>query len=632
VKVYDGVVEIASTTADATGAWSATATNLGDGAHNFTTTVTDVDGNTSAPSAVRAVRVDSVAPVASPVAAVARDGGAAVGSVTNAKTVTLSGTAEAGAVVKVLDGTREVGTATADASGAWSVAANNLSEGAHNFTTTVTDEAGNASGPSAVRTVTVDTVAPSTPIVAKYTPDTGPVGDGVTSAKAVTLSGTAEAGATVKVLDGTKEVGTATADASGAWSVTTGVLAEGDHAFTTKATDAAGDTGGASAPLSVRIDSRPVITSNGGIKVFEGFKPVTTIKATDSQAGALSYSIAGGADASKFVIDPVTGALAFTAIPDYENPVDAGRNNVYDVTVKVTDADGNSVTQDIAVTVADMRPDPVFGDDAANLFIGRPFAEAIVGYAGVDTVSYELAGAGVTANLATPFSNRGEAAGDLYKSIENLTGSAFNDKLVGDGAANVLDGGAGGDRLEGGGGSDTASYARAASGVTADLTKSANNSGEAAGDTYSSIENLTGSQFADRLVGNSSANVLTGRDGADTLIANAGNDKLIGGLGPDTLNAGAGRDLYAYSAPSEGGDLIQGFVVRDDQIQISASGFKGGLVAGQKLVAGETLYFQHRSGRVHGQGNVPLRYRRPGPVLRCRRVRRGSVGQDRAFR
>ena len=60
-----------------------------------------------------------------------------------------------------------------------------------------------------------------------------------------------------------------------------------------------------------------------------------------------------------------------------------------------------------------------------------------------------------------------------------------------------------------GGSSDTASYARAASGVTADLTKSANNSGEAAGDTYSSIENLSGSQFADRLVGSSSANVLT---------------------------------------------------------------------------------------------------------------------------
>ena len=265
VKVYDGGVVIASTTADATGAWSATASNLGDGAHNFTTTVTDVGGNTSAPSAVRAVTVDSLAPVASPVAAVARDGGAAVGSVTNAKTVTLSGTAEAGAVVKVLDGTREVGTATADASGAWSVAANNLSEGAHNFTTTVTDEAGNAE--RAIGGAHGDGGyggAEHADCCPNITPDTGPVGDGVTSAKAVTLSGTAEAGATVKVLDGTKEVGTATADASGAWSVTTGVLAEGDHAFTTTATDAAGNTGGASAPLSVRIDSRPVITSNGG--------------------------------------------------------------------------------------------------------------------------------------------------------------------------------------------------------------------------------------------------------------------------------------------------------------------------------------------------------------------------------
>lgn len=83
--------------------------------------------------------------------------------------------------------------------------------------------------------------------------------------------------------------------------------------------------------------------------------------------------------------------------------------------------------------------------------------------------------------------------------------------------------------------------------------------------------------------------VRTGGNGLDTLIGNSGDDKLIGGLGADTLNGGAGKDLYVYLAANEGSDLIQGFVVKDDQIQISASGFGGGLVAGQKPIAGVTF-------------------------------------------
>ena len=76
VRVFDHGVLVATTTADASGAWTANATDLADGTHSYTTTVTDGSGNTSATSTVREVAVDATAPVASPVAAVRRTDGA----------------------------------------------------------------------------------------------------------------------------------------------------------------------------------------------------------------------------------------------------------------------------------------------------------------------------------------------------------------------------------------------------------------------------------------------------------------------------------------------------------------------------------------------------------------------------
>ena len=104
--------------------------------------------------------------------------------------------------------------------------------------------------------------------------------------------------------------------------------------------------------------SAPVITSNGGgaragVRVAENRKTVTTVTATDADRGdTRSFSISGGADAAKFRINAHSGALAFVKAPDFEAPTDAGRNNVYDVQVKVTDRGGRSDTQAIAVTVS----------------------------------------------------------------------------------------------------------------------------------------------------------------------------------------------------------------------------------------------------------------------------------------
>ena len=104
----------------------------------------------------------------------------------------------------------------------------------------------------------------------------------------------------------------------------------------------------------------PTITSNGGgdtaaVSIAENTTAVTTVTATDPDAGqTLSYSISGGADASKFTIGSTTGALSFITAPNFELPTDAGGNNVYDVIVQASDGHGGIDTQAIAVTVTDV--------------------------------------------------------------------------------------------------------------------------------------------------------------------------------------------------------------------------------------------------------------------------------------
>ena len=105
-------------------------------------------------------------------------------------------------------------------------------------------------------------------------------------------------------------------------------------------------------------DNAPVITSDGGgatasISIAENTAAVTTVTSTDADAGATAtYSIIGGADAAKFSINSSTGVLNFTSAPDYESPTDIGGDNVYDVTVQVSDGT-NTDSQSIAVTATE---------------------------------------------------------------------------------------------------------------------------------------------------------------------------------------------------------------------------------------------------------------------------------------
>jgi Ca2+-binding RTX toxin-like protein len=123
-----------------------------------------------------------------------------------------------------------------------------------------------------------------------------------------------------------------------------------------------------------------------------------------------------------------------------------------------------------------------------------------------------------------------------------LYGKAGDDLIVADLGNDTLIGGAGNDTLEGALGNDTASYVRSSGGVRANLTTQTSQ-GAAGEDTLITIENLTGSSFADVLVGADDANVLIGGHGGDRLFGRGGADQLAGGAGRDMLEGGGGADL-----------------------------------------------------------------------------------------
>ena len=173
-----------------------------------------------------------------------------------------------------------------------------------------------------------------------------------------------------------------------------------------------------------------------------------------------------------------------------------------------------------------------------DMLAGDDAANRLDGGAGNDWVSYAGSAHGVTLNLAAGTAFDGVAT-DTLVSIEHAVGSGLDDVLTGGAGNTMLAGGAGADSLDGGLGFDPARYDWALIGVTADLADATLNTEEADGDTYTSIEGLVGSAHGDTLGGDAGANALHGL---------AGNDMLNGRGGSDTLVGGAGADRFVFDA------------------------------------------------------------------------------------
>lgn len=158
--------------------------------------------------------------------------------------------------------------------------------------------------------------------------------------------------------------------------------------------------------------------------------------------------------------------------------------------------------------------DLLFGGDGNDVLAGGEGADRLDGGSGVDRVDYSASNEGIdiVLNNSGRKGDGGDAGGDALISIENVTGSAFDDLVTGSSAANRIGTGAGTDVIQG-------------------------------------------------LAGN---DVLSGGAGNDMLIGGSGRDLLIGGTGDDVLSGGADADTFRFTEiRGFGDDVVQDFETRD---------------------------------------------------------------------
>ncbi|QCA05868.1 Ig-like domain-containing protein [Pantoea vagans] len=422
VRVYDNGTLIGSTTSDASGSWSFTpAKAVADGEHAFTADVVNGVGQVSPQSGAWALTVDTAAPAAVADLVITDDVGAVTGALadgdtTDDSTPTLSGTAEAGAVVTVYDGGRAIGSVTADATtGAWSWTPDAaLDDGAHSITVTATDAAGNESPASAAVSVTVDTSGNLIQITS-VTDDAGSVtgniaAGGVTDDATPTVNGTGKAGSVVSVYDGEILLGTATVLSNGTWSLTPATaLAEGAHTLRAVSTDAAGVVSDAvtfSFTLDLTAPAAPAISGAaddvGSVQgeLASGAvsdDPTPTLNGTAEAAstvrvydgGTLLGSVTAGAD----------GAWSFT-------PTSTLKEGAHSFTVTATDAAGNTSPASAAfdLTLDFTAPDATklaitgFADD-----VGEVQGNVVSGSSSDDTTPV-ISGTGTAGDTVTVYS------------------------------------------------------------------------------------------------------------------------------------------------------------------------------------------------------------------------------------
>lgn len=229
--------------------------------------------------------------------------------------------------------------------------------------------------------------------------------------------------------------------------------------------------------------------------------------------------------------------------------------------------------------------DTLNGQGGDDVLFGDAGDDIIDGGAGFDTVYYHHIASNIRVDLAAATVTNSITGNDTLQNIEKImlglgndwaygsskddmingyTGNDFlrgrggNDKLFGHAGDNRFYGDEGDDifytgtvgteSFNGGTGTDSVAYYYSSQAITLNLTDTTQNTGGAAGDSYTGVERFYGSKGHDTMIGDSNDNLLSGYQGNDTLYGGAGHDRIYGYSGGNSLYGEDGDDfLYAGS-------------------------------------------------------------------------------------
>ncbi len=316
--------------------------------------------------------------------------------------------------------------------------------------------------------------------------------------------------------------------------------------------------------------------------LYEGTLP----QATDVDGDTLTYTLK---------TQPLNGTVVVNEDGTYSYTPNQNFYGEESFTYEVSDGELTSEAT-ITLNVANVRDDlTIYGNNHNNVLIGDRIDtgsyDTIYGYNGRDTLK------GLGGN-------------------DTLYGGNGNDTLYGGDGDDILDGGRGVDRMyggsgddivyvdtswweqaDGGAGNDTLSYAHVNHGVTASTTGSLCSFFHFFGSyDISNFENLEGSQYSDKLYGDTSDNSIYGNGGNDTIYGDRGNDILYGEEGRDTLYGGSGEDIFVFDTELSHSniDKIMDFSSNDDTLYLDNEVFA-------KLIEDGTLsaenFVSNTSGR-----------------------------------
>lgn len=194
--------------------------------------------------------------------------------------------------------------------------------------------------------------------------------------------------------------------------------------------------------------------------------------------------------------------------------------------------------------------DTLYGNAEGNRFRAGLGNDYLDGRDGWDIADYLHARSSISINLATGAGDKTVGGVDHLVSIEEIRGGSFNDTILGSTADERLRGNGGNNYLMGGAGNDIVDYAAATRGVSVNLDSGRASNGQGGQDTLAEFEGISGSDYADTLIGGAASDLITGGNGNDWIDFVGGNDSVtyVAGSGDDTLIGGAGADTLYLSA------------------------------------------------------------------------------------